>query len=139
MRSRRSARLSAARLQSADAGSDLETKRNALDARLPILVDYSSSKQQSIGRRAGLGCFFVSICKTPRQVYSRAHSARLFAAKPEAASVGSYARCRALGASLRGVRPHQQRLISPFARISPRKQKTICFSHRMMFRFFSYS
>ena len=49
-RSRRAARLCVARLQSAGAGSGLDTKRSALVAHLSViyvLVDYSSSSSKS--------------------------------------------------------------------------------------------
>ena len=86
--SRRSARLSVAKTtvhwrRLGPRGQEKRTRRAPL--RGYVLVDHSSS--QSVSQRAGLGCFTVS-----NTIYNvrltREPSARLFAARPEAVSVG---------------------------------------------------
>ena len=150
-RSRRSARLSVARLQSAATDSGLrahEMCTRQAPLRGYVLVDLQQQQQsvrQSVSQRAGLGCFIVSKCKIPTQVGSSA-LARLFAARPEAISVGSDAwvllrRCSSLGASLRGTRPQPKHLVSAFAPISSRtKKKSDPFAYkRKLFRFANFT
>ena len=82
--------LSAARLQSVGAGSGLQTKRSAPGAHLSVdtySVDYSSRSSQSVSL---LGSHAMLCQNTKHQDrLTRAHSALLFAARLEAAGVGS--------------------------------------------------
>ena len=84
-RSRRSARLCVTRLQLAGAGG-LETKRSALGARLSVDYSSSSSSSQSV---SVLGSD-TSLCQNTKYQdrLTRVHSASLFAATPEAVSLG---------------------------------------------------
>ena len=80
---------------------------------------YSSSSSST---QSTLGCFVVSKYKIPRQVDSSA----LGASPPDRRqpawlrTLGFYTQYSALGASLRGARPQQQQLVSPFVQISAR-------------------
>ena len=104
-RSRRAARLPVVRLQSAGAGSGLETKRSALGAptcwRVRTVYNSNSGSQSHCQiQNTKTGCLYV------------ARSTCLFAAPDQeqsawAGTLGSYAQGRALGASLRGARPQQ--------------------------------
>ena len=59
-RSRRSTRLSVARLPSAGAGSSLKTKRSALGAHAPLRGSRRLQQQRSVCLRSRLGWFIVS-------------------------------------------------------------------------------
>ena len=84
-RSRREARLSVARLQSAGAGSGLETKRSALGTHL-FVDTYEYLYVHCCTAAAAVSHNMEP--KIPRQV-ALAHSPRLFAARPEMVSLGS--------------------------------------------------
>ena len=104
-RSRQSARLSATRLQSAGAGSGLETREKR--TRRAPLRGYVLSSSQAVSQRAGLRCFIVSKHKIPRHVDSSALGTS--PRRQTRGCQGGLGRSgpSALGASLRGARPRQ--------------------------------
>ena len=89
-RSRRVASLSVARLQSAGAGSDLETKRSALGAhpsvRTYVPVDYSTAAAATVSHIAKY--FQISGTKCQDRLPLRSALGMFFVARPEAVSVG---------------------------------------------------
>ena len=93
-RRRRSARLSVARLQSADPGSNPETRRSALGARLSVDT-YSQTTTTAVSQSViqsvnvlGSDASLRQNAKCPNRL-TLAYSALLFAARPKAVSVGS--------------------------------------------------
>ena len=130
--SRRAARLSVARLQSAGADSGLETQKSAL-APLSVIRTRRLQQQQSVTlwntlptkcAHSTCCCHSVVVQSTKTGWLNDAQSARLFAARPEAVSLGSDAAVQR-GASLRGARSQRQQLVSAFARISARTINSI--------------
>ena len=89
-RSRRLAPLSIARLQSAGAGSGLETKRSALGAHLYVdTYSYTTAPPAAaVSQSVSVLGSDASLCQNTKyeDVLTRVHSARLFAARPKAAT-----------------------------------------------------
>ena len=60
--------------------------------------------------------------RSPRKMKKKTSSPPGQRQSASARTLGSYAQCSALGASLRGARPQKQQLVSAFARVSARNK-----------------
>ena len=103
--------LSVAKLQSAGAGSGLETKGSALGARLSVLVDFTAAAAAAAAVHYTVNARMIRCVKIRNNTKTgRLERTRRVAARPEAASVASD--------------PWVLRLVQRTGRVSSRRQTT---------------
>ena len=115
---RRAACPSVARLQSAGAGSILQTKRSLLGANI------------SVDTYSYITATAVNLCQNTK--YRRQDNPTALATSNRR-QMGSYAQCSALGASLRGARPQQQQFCLGVGSNLCRHNKSVFFAQEDCF------